>query len=102
MDNLTESWPLVPLVMALVEALKQTNWFKGDKSQVVALALGVVLNILDAIARHGLPADVSAWAQIVLVGLGIGLSASGLYKLIDKRMSTTVNVKNVTVEPPVE
>lgn len=66
----------VPLIMGLVEVLKRRG-LGDDWAAPVAVLLGVALSVGYQVA---VVYPVAApWLQAVLVGMALGLSASGLY-----------------------
>lgn len=64
---------IVPIIVAIVQALKMTNWVKEQYSPLLSVAVGIVVAFLLA---HDFTADISG---TIFTGILFGLSASGLY-----------------------
>jgi len=72
---------LLALVIGIVEASKQFG-AKGGTCKALALGLGFVFVALaSAIERGMVPAGAVPWIEVVVLGLGGGLAATGLYDL---------------------
>lgn len=67
---------IVPLLVAIVELLKRTG-MNGKYAGILSLALGVGVGLAYGLTEGG-------WTilQSLVVGAGIGLSASGLYSSV--------------------
>lgn len=72
-STLVTSVVLVPIIMGVVEALKRAG-MRGTFAPLVVIALGVLAGL--AQYAEGMQKDV---VIAVIAGLGIGLSAAGLY-----------------------
>jgi hypothetical protein len=64
---------IIPIIIALVQMFKMTNWVKDRFAPFLAVALGILLAFLFA-------EDFSHdWSAIIFTGIVYGLSSSGLY-----------------------
>jgi hypothetical protein len=63
---------VVPIIIAVVQAIKLTGWVPDKFAPIVSIAIGIIIGF---IANHNL-ADISA---NLLSGVMYGLMASGLY-----------------------
>lgn len=73
--------PLVPIVMGLVQWVKVT--FKTSDATVLNLCsmwFGLVFGGGFMLAQHN-PTDFTEWFLLVVYGVVLGLTASGLYKV---------------------
>ena len=71
----------LPLIVGLVEAAKQFG-VEGKGSFILALSLGFVFfAYLEAVAQGFVPELAQSIVVILVVGLGGGLAATGLYDL---------------------
>jgi len=77
--------PLVVIVFAIVEEVKAWG-VDGNILRVVSIVVGVGLAVL-AQLQAGLPADLSGWITLGVVGLIYGLTASGAYDFLDSRLA---------------
>lgn len=69
------------LVLGIVEAAKQFG-LKGRGSKALAIALGVFFVGLTQAMETGLIPEVALpWITMVVIGLGGGLAATGMYDL---------------------
>lgn len=64
---------IIPVIVALVQMFKMTNWIKDRFAPFLAVALGILLAFLFG---EDLGYD---WSHIIFTGIIYGLSASGLY-----------------------
>lgn len=64
---------IIPIITAVVQAFKMTNWIKDKYTPFVAMVVGVGITFLLA---HDATANISG---TVLLGILFGLAASGLY-----------------------
>ena len=70
---------VIVLVVGIVEAAKKFG-LKGRACQALAVTLGALLiGMSQAIQGGMVPVGILPWINIVVVGLGGGLAASGLY-----------------------
>lgn len=77
---------MIVLVIGLVEAAKKLG-LRGSACQVLAIALGaLMIGLSQAIQLDMIPADTLPWIDIVIVGLGGGLAASGIFDLIKRQI----------------
>lgn len=76
---------LIALVFGLTEFIKTLLGWDGKKVTVLAGALGAVVMILYQLIGV-VPEPYGQVLQIVFASLAFGLSASGYYKFIDKRL----------------
>ncbi len=83
-DLLANGVPLVTLIMGLVEFSKKLG-VQGKALTALSMALGVLLGIGYQVAQQGAPADFAGWFNAAVFGLALGLTASGVYDLIDAR-----------------
>ena len=72
---------LLALVIGIVEASKRFG-AKGKACEALALGLGFVfVGLASAIEREMVPVAAVPWIEVVALGLGGGLAATGLYDL---------------------
>lgn len=72
------------LVAGWVEFSKKFG-LSGNGLTVLAAVLGALLiGLAQAIAKGLIPPEIVTWIEIVVVGLGGGLAASGLYDLVKR------------------
>ncbi len=83
-DLLANGIPLVTLIMGLVEFSKKLG-LHGKALTVLSMILGVVIGIAYEVAQKGTPATFAEWFNTAIFGLALGLTASGVYDLIDAR-----------------
>ena len=83
-DLLVNGIPLVTIIMGLVEFSKKLG-VSGKNLTVLSMALGIIIGMAYRIAQSGTPTDFSGWFNTVIFGLVLGLTASGVYDLIDAR-----------------
>jgi hypothetical protein len=76
--------PLMIVIFGLVEMIKSFG-LKGNILTVISMLLGVSFGISFQIYKAGMPIGFSAWFEIVVFGLLIGLVASGFYKFVSER-----------------
>jgi hypothetical protein len=73
--------PLIPVIMGLVEFAKKF----GAKDLVcdgLSMGLGIVFGFLYHLSTTGMPTGLAGWFGTVLYGLGLGLTTSGLWKVV--------------------
>lgn len=76
--------PVIVLVIGIVEACKNFG-VTGKWSQVLALALGAFfVGLAQAINAGLIPSAALPWIEVVVIGIGGGLAATGLYDLSRK------------------
>ena len=64
---------IIPIIVALVQMFKMTNWVKDRFAPFLAVGLGILLAFLFG---EDLGHD---WSHIIFTGIIYGLSSSGLY-----------------------
>lgn len=75
---------VIVLVIGIVEAAKKWG-VSGRGCQVMAMTLGAVLIGLSQALTQGLiPETAIPWINIVVLGLGGGLAASGVFDVLKK------------------
>lgn len=72
-DFTMQSAVLIPIITAIVQAFKMTNWVKDKFTPFLSMIIGVGVTFLLA---HDRTANISG---TVLIGILFGLAASGLY-----------------------
>lgn len=77
---------IVPIVIALVQAVKLTGWVKDHYSPLLAIGIGIIIGFL---GDHENP-DMTA---TILSGAVYGLMASGLYSGIRTTMVAHARMK---------
>ena len=65
---------IIPIIVALVQMFKMTNWVKDRFAPFLAVALGILLAFLFG-EDFG-----NDWSNIIFTGIIYGLSSSGLYR----------------------
>ena len=85
--------PLIAVIFGLVEFSK-TFGLSGKWLTALSLGLGVGGGIAYQIATNGLPLGFAGWFTVVIFGLAVGLSTSGLYNFVNVRAPA------VTAAPP--
>lgn len=77
---------VIVLVIGIVEAAKKWG-LNGGGCQALAMALGTVfVGLSQAISQGMIPEAVIPWINIVVLGLGGGLAASGLFDVIRNKV----------------
>lgn len=71
---------VVPIIIAVVQAIKLTGWVQDKFAPIVSIGIGVVIGF---IANHN-TADLS---NTILSGVMYGLMASGLYSGVKTTMN---------------
>lgn len=75
---------VIALVIGWVEAAKRLG-VTGTWSEVLALALGFLLvGLASAIEQGVIPAEAVRYIEVVVVGLGGALAATGIYDLVGR------------------
>jgi len=75
-DAVVGGIPLVVLIIGLVQFLKELG-VAGVALRVASAGLGLVLGILYQLSL-AMPADLGGWLGVVVYGLALGVTASGL------------------------
>lgn len=73
---------VVPLIVAIVQALKMTNWVQNRFAPLISIGVGIIISF---ISNH----DSGDISQTVLYGVAFGLMASGIYSGV----KTTINAQ---------
>lgn len=76
-DVMINGIPLIAVVLALVEWVKGFG-VSGSTLRVVSMLIGVALGGAYMYST-AVPADFAGWLGLVVYGLALGLSASGLF-----------------------
>jgi hypothetical protein len=76
--------PLVVVIFGLVEFSKKLG-LKGNWLTIFSMCLGVAFGVAYKIAESGVPGSFAAWFAVVVFGLALGLTASGLYDFVNGR-----------------
>lgn len=92
MDAIT-TLATVPAVIALVNLLKYTFNINGRYSAIIAVIIGVGLNI----ANYAL--GDAGWYQAACQGLILGLSGSGLYDITNTASAPSDEVISLSLTP---
>lgn len=82
------------IVIFLVQQAKR--WVPTDFLPLVALALGVVVQVVNDLALGGAADGATVWTSVV-VGAGVGMAAAGAYDLAG-RASTSIPPATITVD----
>ena len=85
-DAVINGVPILLIVAGLVEFLKKFG-VSGNALTASSLILGVLFGVLYQI-NTAMPIDFSGWLGALVWGLGMGLTASGLYDLIKSPQKT--------------
>jgi len=81
-DAIVNGIPLVFVIAGLVQFAKKFN-LSGEACTALSLGLGVVFGIAYQL-QAGLPASLGDWFGVVVYGLALGITTSGLYDVIKK------------------
>jgi hypothetical protein len=73
--------PLIAVIFGLVEFLKVFG-LKGRILTLASLLLGVVFGILYKLSL-AMPLDFASWLAVIVFGLALGLTTSGIYDFLD-------------------
>jgi hypothetical protein len=76
--------PLIAVIFGLVEFLKVFG-LKGRMLTLFSLLLGVGFGILYKLSL-ALPLDFASWLAVIVFGLALGLTTSGIYDFLDNRL----------------
>ncbi len=86
--------PLVAVIFGLVEFSKKFG-LKDNWLTLFSLLLGLMFGMAYKIMESGMPYNFSSWFTMIVFGLALGLTASGLYDFANTRLtkveSTGVN-----------
>jgi len=77
---------VVPIIIALVQAIKLTGWVNEKYASLVSLAVGIIISF---ISNH----DSGDMSLTVLSGILYGLTASGLYSGVKSTMQAQAQTK---------
>ncbi len=75
------------LVLGVVQFIKDNSGIKGTTVKAVSMLTGVFFGILFGMMQ-AVPSTPSEWATLVLYGITVGLSASGIYDLKNENKSS--------------
>ena len=72
----------IPLLVVIAGLVQFADHFgiKGKAQLVLSLSLGIIFGIAFQL-QSGLPGDFAGWFGVVVFGLGLGCTTSGLYDL---------------------
>ena len=76
--------PIVLIVFGLVEFAKVFG-LKGKWLTLTSMLLGLVFGFLYKLAIEPIPTTFGGWVAIVVLGLAIGLTTSGVYDFLNAR-----------------
>jgi hypothetical protein len=76
--------PIILIVFGLVEFIKIFG-LKGKWLTLVSLLLGLLFGILYKLAIDPIPHTFGGWFEIIVLGLAIGLTTSGVYDFLNVR-----------------
>jgi uncharacterized membrane protein (DUF441 family) len=82
----TNAVVIVPIIIALVQAIKMMPWVKDYYSPLLSIAIGVIISFL---SHH----DANDLSATVLSGAIYGLIASGLYSGVRTTMKARTRMK---------
>ena len=82
----TNALVIVPIVIALVQAIKMMPWVKDHYSPLISIAVGILIGFL---ADHNL----QDFSLTLLNGVVYGLLASGLYSGVKSTMVARVQME---------
>jgi hypothetical protein len=75
---------VVPVIIAVVQAIKLTGWLNDKFAPIVSIGIGIIIGF---IANH----DSGDLSNTILGGVVFGLMASGLYSGVKTTMQATRN-----------
>lgn len=75
--------PLIAVIFGLIEFLKVFG-LKGRLLTIFSLLLGLLLGVAYKLTL-GLPVDFAGWIAVIVFGLAIGLTTSGIYDFLNVR-----------------
>lgn len=81
---------LIAVLFGLVEFAKSVFNLSGRWVTLLSLLLGVVLSLAYSLTQMALPVDAAGWFTVAIQGLVFGLTASGFYKFVNKRVPEVV------------
>jgi hypothetical protein len=85
--------PLIAVIFGLVEFAKKFG-LAGKWLTAVSLVLGIGGGVAYQISTAGIPTGFAGWFTVVVFGLALGLTTSGLYDFVNNRIPVT------TATPP--
>ena len=74
--------PLVFVIAGLV-AFAKTMGLTGKSLTILSLVLGLVFGVVFSISKV-LPTGIDGWLGVVVYGLALGITTSGLYDLVKR------------------
>ena len=93
---------VVAVVMGLTAWCKTGLGLAGKVLTLVAMGLGLVLGMGYQLSALGVPHDFAGWFWVVLFGLVIGLTATGVYKAGDGLVAKSVTANYKASTRPVD
>jgi hypothetical protein len=85
------------IVIFLVQQAKR--WVPNDFLPIIALVIGVLVQVVNDVALGGGSDSASIWTSIV-VGAGVGMAAAGTYDLAGRASSTIPPAEIVLADEP--
>ena len=83
--------PLLIVIFGLVEFSKSLG-LKGRGLTIFSMILGVVFGMAFRFSAIGFPPSFGGWFEVIIFGLALGLTASGLYDFANARFPSTSNL----------
>lgn len=83
MDITVDGISIVVLIAGLVEFAKKFG-LRGNGCIALSAALGVAFGVTYRL-QFGMPATLADWLSVVVFGLTLGLTASGLWDIVASR-----------------
>lgn len=87
-DLLIAGIPIILIVFGIVEEFKAWG-VQGNILRLISLLVGFGMAVL-AQMQAGLPVDIGGWITLVVVGVIYGLTASGAYDFLNKRLKKVI------------
>ena len=82
---------IIPIIVALVQMFKMTNWVKDRFAPFLAVGFGILLAFLFGVDNG------DSWSHIIFTGIIYGLSSSGLYSGI-KTTSEAIKMDRIEAQ----
>lgn len=76
--------PLMLIIVGLVEFAKKFG-LEGKMCVALSMVLGLIFGVLYQLSTASIPIDLAGYLSVAIYGLGMGLSASGLYDAVLQR-----------------
>jgi phosphoglycerol transferase MdoB-like AlkP superfamily enzyme len=80
--------PLIAVIFGLVEFLKVFG-LKGRILTIISLLLSMAFGILYKLSL-AMPFDLYSWFAVIVFGLALGLTTSGIYDFLDAHFSNNL------------